>query len=330
MKGAPLRFAGAVIGGWVVGRVVALSPVPLPEKTLGLAPVRAAAPIERPGGMRFEPMAPRVRSIEDTSRSAAPAHAGVATALPRPVLPGRAAPQEITESSERPLIAQQVERPVSPPLLPVRAGADPAAPRLAIDGWLVARPSGDTLAFGQLGGSQAGARLTYAVDRDRRIALSARISAPLAGRGREAGLGIDIRPGAAPVHLLFEQRFALDGGKSRPAVTIIAGGSTALPARLRVDVYAQGGAVWRRGGFADGAAVASRTVAEHAAARLELGGGLWGAAQRRLGRLDVGPSAALIAPVAGKTLRLQLDYRLRVAGKARPGSGPALTLGGSF
>ncbi|MDF7777793.1 hypothetical protein P1X14_21235, partial [Sphingomonas sp. AOB5] len=64
--------------------------------------------------------------------------------------------------------------------------------------------------------------------------------------------------------------------------------------------------------------------------RLSLGGGIWGAAQRDAQRLDIGPSAALAVPVAGQNLRIALDWRQRVAGDARPGSGLALTIGSDF
>lgn len=213
------------------------------------------------------------------------------------------------------------------PFVPV----SPARPRLAGDAWLVLRPGeGSTLAFGQLGASQGGARLTYALDPARRLAVSARLSAPVRGTGAEAGIGLDLRPTRLPVHLLLEQRVGLDGGGTRPAAGLVAGISTALPGQARLDAYGQGGAVWKRGGFVDGAALVARPVLERGRARVEVGGGAWGAAQRRVSRLDVGPSAALVLPTGGATLRLQLDYRLRAAGNARPGSGPALSLGGSF
>jgi hypothetical protein len=62
----------------------------------------------------------------------------------------------------------------------------------------------------------------------------------------------------------------------------------------------------------------------------EVGGGLWGAAQPRVARLDVGPSAALRLPVRGANLRLVADWRFRIAGHAAPGGGPALALAGDF
>jgi hypothetical protein len=48
--------------------------------------------------------------------------------------------------------------------------------------------------------------------------------------------------------------------------------------------------------------------------------------QGRTARLDIGPSIALVHQGA----RLTADWRVRIAGQARPGSGPSLTLGKDF
>jgi hypothetical protein len=61
-----------------------------------------------------------------------------------------------------------------------------------------------------------------------------------------------------------------------------------------------------------------------------LGGGAWGAAQRDAQRFDIGPSATLALPLGKQNVRLALDWRQRIAGDARPGSGLALTLGSDF
>lgn len=210
---------------------------------------------------------------------------------------------------------------------PVLHVADPPHSRLSGSFWLVARPGGGrNLAFGQLGASQAGERVTYALGEARRFALSARLSSPFRGAGREAAAGVDWQPTRLPVQLLVEERVPLDGGRAEPAAQLIAGVAQRLPARFRLDAYAQGGAVRRRGGFADGAATVTRLLVRH----VELGAGMWGAAQRGVARVDVGPTLGVTAPVGMGAVRLGLDYRLRVAGRARPGSGPALTLGSSF
>lgn len=207
-------------------------------------------------------------------------------------------------------------------------------PRLAVSTWLIARGgSGGTLLGGQLGGSQAGARLTYALGQARRVALAARIATPLAGRGREAALGVEWQPTRAPIRLVAEQRLSLDGGRGGPTLMAIGGiGPTPVVAGFRLESYAQAGAIARDGveAFADGAARLTRPVASLGDATLDLGVGGWGAAQRGAARLDVGPSIGLVVPVDRHAVRLTLDYRRRIAGDARPGSGVALSIGGDF
>jgi len=65
-------------------------------------------------------------------------------------------------------------------------------------------------------------------------------------------------------------------------------------------------------------------------ARVAVGGGVWGGAQRGASRVDAGPTATLVLSSGRANLRASLDYRFRVAGDARPGDGPALTLSASF
>lgn len=195
---------------------------------------------------------------------------------------------------------------------------------------MIRQGTGDSLADGQLGASQAGVRLTYAIDRARRVALSGRLSAPLRGRGREAAFGLNWQPTRLPIHFLIERRVDTDTGQSRTAGQVIAGTALAMPLGFSLDSYAQAGGVARRGGFVDGAARLARSVATAGPARLEVGAGVWGGAQRGTQRLDVGPTLAIAFPAQRGLARLSLEYRVRVAGRARPGSGPALTLGSSF
>ena len=63
---------------------------------------------------------------------------------------------------------------------------------------------------------------------------------------------------------------------------------------------------------------------------LDLGIGAWGAAQRGAARLDIGPSAAITLPLGTRALRVSFDWRQRIAGDARPVSGPALSIGPDF
>ncbi|VVT20968.1 hypothetical protein SPHINGO361_150133 [Sphingomonas sp. EC-HK361] len=63
---------------------------------------------------------------------------------------------------------------------------------------------------------------------------------------------------------------------------------------------------------------------------MDSGLGAWGGAQREASRLDIGPSIVALVPVGRQRARLTIDWRQRVAGNARPGSGLALTIGADF
>ena len=61
--------------------------------------------------------------------------------------------------------------------------------------------------------------------------------------------------------------------------------------------------------------------------KFSAGFGIWGGAQPGLARLDVGPRVTMRVR---NNIKVHFDWRQKVAGNARPGSGPALTLAGDF
>ncbi len=186
---------------------------------------------------------------------------------------------------------------------------------------------------GQLGGSQAGARLVYTLDSQGRIALVGRVTTPLGDGLREASLGIEWQPTRLPVRFVAEQRITVSGGRGGPGVGVIGGfGPIAIGHRLRAESYAQMGVI-RRGAaepYVDAALRVTRPVASLGPLRFDLGAGAWGGAQRGATRFDLGPSLGVALPLRRPSLRVALDWRQRIAGEARPGSGPALTLGSDF
>jgi hypothetical protein len=228
--------------------------------------------------------------------------------------------------------------PTSPSRPSMAARTIAAAPRLSGSGWLALRGGGSGASLGpggQLGASQGGVRLRYALGNARTLALSARLSAPMRGVGREAALGLEWRPRGLPVAVIAEQRLGLDDAPGGPALLAVAGLSPQpIAAGFHLEGYAQGGAVLRAGRsepFADGALRLAAPVANAGrAGEVTLGLGAWGGAQRDAQRLDIGPSAAIALPVGDRSLRLTLDWRRRIAGRAAPGSGLALTLGTDF
>jgi hypothetical protein len=227
-------------------------------------------------------------------------------------------------------------RPADAAPLPSEALSRPAGrSRWSGSAYLFARPgsgAASLAAGGELGGSQAAARLSYRLNPDGpvRTAAAARLYAPLGQKGAEAAVGLDWFPvGGVPVRVSVERRFDLDGHGRSAWSAYAAGGFylERLNGTVSVDGYAQAGVVGveRRDLFVDGAVRVGRRW-HLGGATVTAGAGLWGAAQPEVARLDVGPRLAATLPVDAHSVTLAVEGRLRVAGDAHPGSGAALTL----
>ena len=229
---------------------------------------------------------------------------------------------------------------------PVRAASDAAMGRWSLAAWAQWRSGHGTAPLAarfapSLGGSQAGARVDYRLDDAGRWRLFGRVTAApgargMAGQGQsDAALGAAVRPIAAlPVDLLIEQRFAIAGPGRNRTLVYAAGGVDRRPLAhgFRLSAYAQGGVAGPGDAeaFVDGAMGVDRPVAAQRGVELALGAMAAGAAQRGASRIDVGPRATLTLPHLGEGARVALDWRERVAGNARPGSGIAVTLSAGF
>lgn len=226
--------------------------------------------------------------------------------------------------------------PVAPAQAPQRAS------RWSADSWLLWRDDATTpINSGRptYGRSQAGAVARYRLAGTSGHAPQAylRLATALQGtREREAALGLSARPLApVPLRVAAELRASerVSATQLRPAayaVTEIA--PQALPLGTTGEAYAQAGYVGGRAhtAFVDGQVRVDRSVVRHDDFDLRAGGGAWGGAQRGSARLDVGPSASVTFELGAARGRLAADYRVRVAGDARPTSGPALTLSAGF
>lgn len=323
--GRPLRFLALVAVGWVGLRIAILWP------QTGSLPEAIRAVFSLPSFAPREEAEPVTRIIAARLR-AAPAIA-LRTGSLHAVFPNRGPSRVRIELAALGLIQfgapEYTDGPA--PDAPTQTSFEPTPSRWSASAWLTARPGSGlgTAPGGQLGGSQAGVRIAWMVDERHRLALFGRFVTPLSGKGREAAVGVEWQPTRAPVRLVAEQRFAIDGGKGGPGLGLVAGVDRAIPGGFRLESYGQAGAIRRERvePYADGAARATRPIP---GTRLALGVGAWGAAQRDAARVDVGPSATLAIPVGGQRIRVALDWRQRVAGDARPGSGLALTLGSDF
>ncbi len=224
--------------------------------------------------------------------------------------------------------AASEHRPIIPPapaaLAPVRGPS-----RWSGSAWAFIHGGGQNglASFGQLGGSQAGARILFRPAAELPLAIAMRVSRPIEDKGAEAAIGVDWQPAPA-IRFAVERRIRIERG-GRDAWSAFAAGGVydRRIAGLRLDGYAQAGIVGARSRdlFADGALRIGREFGP-----VTIGAGAWGAAQPRVERFDLGPSAVARLPVPGATISAAIDWRFRVAGDARPGSGPALTIGVDF
>ncbi len=223
--------------------------------------------------------------------------------------------------------------------------------RWTVSGYSFARGAGgsDPLAATPvLGAGQAGAAVGWTLDplARRPVSVVARVVAAAGPDGGldnetgEAAIGLRVKPvPAVPVVLDVERRVAL-GALSRNAwAARVSGGDRAelklAGTRAIVDGYGEGGVVEGRGSvdlYAGGQLRAGVPLFDLGRVTLDAGAGAWGAAQRSGGmtasRLDLGPSVRF--GIRPWPFSAQIDWRGRVAGNARPGSGPALTVSGQF
>lgn len=206
--------------------------------------------------------------------------------------------------------------------------------------WLLWRPEiGSGLASAPLlGGSQAGVRLDYRLASGGvgQVSLYGRVSRAFTGPSSEEGaVGFAWRVGKFPVSLLAERRVRLGPG-GRNAFALLAAGGVGpreITRRVELEGYAQSGLVGERlqDGFADGKASLGYRLTPSAARRsVTFGASLSGSVQPGAERVDIGPELSLRLPVGAGGMRLSTEWRTRIAGDARPASGPAITLVADF
>ncbi len=208
--------------------------------------------------------------------------------------------------------------------------------------WVFWREKGNGITLtssGQLGGSQAGVRL------DRRLTglgknklpvllygrLTAALKAPHQG---EAAIGMALKPlsGRLPLTIGAERRIALDNSGRNAFALVAAGGlnPTHVVGPIMAEGYAQAGMVGfsRRDVFVDGRA--SLSIPLDKAARTKAGASISGGAQPGVSRLDIGPMVETRLPLGAIQPRLVVEWRQKIAGNARPGSGLTVILASDF
>ena len=360
-----LRFLGLVIVGWVGLRSVMLGAIPgeemfrLKAKPAAAPPIIATefAPIDSPAAP-FRSFSPTLAAYGATGRAqpagvrlyytpVEPARASWSAAPSAPQLnfnlasmpqPAAYAPipaleqwplSNMAAASSAPLGMRQPAPGQSAPAVMLPAQID----RWQLATWALLRSSQNASSSGlatrsTLGASPAGARIAY--NFTRQVAATLRTSNAVGERGGEVALGARIQPiGGIPVWATLErrQRIGKYGGGRNAFALFFEGGlwDRPLPMDFRLDAYLQGGVVGfnSRDAFIDGGVTATRPVYRNFSAGL----GFWGGAQPGVHRVDAGPRVTM---KVRDNLRVHVDYRMRLAGNAEPGSGPTLTLAGDF
>ncbi|MFL6734083.1 MAG: hypothetical protein ACJ8EY_05250 [Sphingomicrobium sp.] len=355
-----LRVLGLTLAGWVGVRAWALGAVPGSELAVfgrseaKPAPIQPtifpsidppyAMPVEPP----FQPQAaqfsyPTVHPVAvpvyyAATRSAAPA-AGMAMSALIP-LSGPSFERSMASLEEWPLSRfSAASVPTGRSTVTLAGQSTPATfikpglDRLQLTAWTLLRgrqgvtvSPNSLVAGGTLGGSQAGARLTYNFTRT--IAASLRTTSPVGGSGGEVAAGIKFTPlPSVPLSITAERRKAIGRYSGHNGFSaFIEGGFYQQPLwGMQLDGYAQAGVVGvrERAYFADGGLTLTRPLFRNFSGGL----GVWGGMQPGLYRIDAGPRLSMRVR---NNMRVHLDWRQRVAGNALPRSGPAVTLAGDF
>ena len=330
----------------------------------GAESARAASPLARPEPAEFAPPRPLATKAEPPL----PLAGGAREALsPTPFAPVEhrpeavavavaATPPRVAAAHQLLYLAALGRLPLPPGLaldVPPQPTPPPrllaaATPRWSGDAWVLLREDSGRLAaasgFPSYGASQAGGVIRYALapGSPRAPLAYLRLSRAIGGFDEgEAAVGLSARPFAdIPLRLLGEARVQRGSGgtRVRPAASLV---SELPPVRLPLGIvgeaYAQAGYAGapigsKRGAtpFFDVQAVADRALASAGPAELRVGAGAWSGGQKGATRLDLGPRASLRLDTAPARSRLALDWRFRVAGNARPASGPTLTFSAGF
>lgn len=214
----PLRFVAGVIGLWTATRLALLLPQTPPPVLESMAEADAyVIPAPAAKGRMLAAAEPGEQAVGGgpwlpiRTASATPRSQAAEPAVPASASLGANvgfAAADAMQANAGPSPSGLIPPPSPPPAIDSRWSGNL---------YLFRRGAGGPVAIasgGQLGGSQAGARVAYRLDPAGHLAAAARISSPLDDRrGAEAALGLDWHPlPAAPMRVSVERRLDLGGG----------------------------------------------------------------------------------------------------------------------
>ncbi len=344
MKGQPLIALALVIGSWVVMRInlgsLATQSVAAvhhtEERPMIAAKTKPNAVVSKTlTGGQFSPSGRRLPRYRSLHRLPVP-----------PVAPSSVdgpAPAQIFGINRGATQTPAADSSVAPQTAPVllKLYAVTSAEKLNITGsfWLLARgSSAATFSNPSLGASQLGGRAVLPLVRlndHSALAASLRGSAPISGQGKEVAVGLSLKvKGAIPIELIAERRLALSKAQTGEWAFVAASGfdDVRITRKVSISAYGQAGFVGlkRPDLFAGGSITARRDVPISSQAKTAVGIAVWGEAQARAARIDIGPEISASTRAGPLPLRVAVQWRFRAAGRASPTSGPTLVLSGDF
>lgn len=357
-SGRPLRFFGFLMVGWIAIRLCSQPEPPLPliahQKFAASAATRPPASQPTRSGNATEmsfplplrpwpaqlaslvtPAVPITTNARLHSAGPTPTQAHVQDAMPVDLLNFIAFSMAFANRHYATDPGANYPAPSPAPLL---RSASTRPDRWHGSAWMLWRDNGTSptdAALGRLGASQAGLRVDYDLTLSapiRTVAYARATSALQRPAAPEAAIGLSIQPArTVPVSLAVERRIALDK-RARNAMAIMAVGGfgpTRIGGGLEAEAYAQAGMVGlnRRDAFIDGKL---SLLAPIDTKKLRIGAALSGGAQPGVERIDIGPEMQIRLPLPNIPARIAVEWRERIAGRAAPSSGLAITLAADF
>jgi hypothetical protein len=342
VKGQPLIYWGLLLGSWGLVRADVLinfataevqtrpkpfSKAEITAKQQALVGGESQALLQQPYSF-YRAKTPLTGSKDERS-SSTPKEQPFTSVINR---------QSLSISYTSDILPQTVELPFVLPKTVDEIAPSRITSRLSGDLWLFTRSANNPLSAANLGESQAGGRFKFSMFSNPRrptISASMRFATPLKGVDPEISPGISIKTGQnLPIEFIVERRIRTNNGNKDQWTLLIATGVSErdIGQGLSLEGYGQAGFVGTKKTipFAQLGAGLHRSVLDQKGLQLKAGAGFWIDQQNSSGRVDIGPEVVALIKAGDRPLRLSGQWRIKVAGNAEPGSGPALSIATSF
>ena len=189
----------------------------------------------------------------------------------------------------------------------------------------------------QYGGSQSGLIATYRLTKRDHPDLAAIVRVATSPRQsqnqppeNEVAIGLRWRPiKELPVTVSAERRLRTTSADQTALYVAGSLDKLSLDNNVTARGFVQAGIVAGKNPniFYDASMRLEHKLLRIPSAELHVGTGIWSGGQRGASRIDVGPSLGMNL---SKRIDISADWRFRVAGNARPGNGPAVTISAGF